>query len=196
MIQIYSGDGKGKTTAAVGISIRAAAHDIPVIFAQFLKDDSSGEIKLLKELNGVEIMHSPTFFGFVRSMTEEQKKELTTSYSYFMKHIFEEIDKYANSNSITEADVENSKLDEAVEPVEEMKALVVLDEILHAINYNFVDEKLLISFMSKHKASVEFILTGRNPSEELIEIADYYTEFKKVKHIYEAGVMARKGIEF
>lgn len=194
MIQIYSGDGKGKTTAAVGISVRAAAYDIPVIFAQFLKDDSSGEIMLLKELKGLEIMHSPTFFGFVRNMTEEQKKELTKSYSDFMNQIFEQIEKYVNSNA--DADIRNSQLDESTEAVDENKVIVVFDEILHAINYNFVDEKKLIDFMSKYKANVEFILTGRNPSEELIELSDYYTDFKKVKHVYDSGIVARKGIEY
>lgn len=71
MIQIYHGDGKGKTTAAVGLAVRAVGSGLPVLFVQFLKDDTSGEIAMLQRL-GVETLHAPQMYGFVSRMCEEE----------------------------------------------------------------------------------------------------------------------------
>lgn len=220
MIHIYSGDGKGKTTAAIGLTVRAASHNIPVLFTQFLKDASSGEIKILKNLDNVKVMHSPTFYGFVRNMTEEQKAEVKVSYASFIEEIFEMIKQCAyeqimpktsvsdnlsiietvvnNSDNVQECEnnLQNNTMLQEDKAVNEIKIVVVLDEILHAINYAFVDEKKLIAFMKEYKDSVEFVLTGRNPSKRLIDISDYYTMFKNVRHVYDEGITARKGIEF
>ena len=79
MIQIYHGDGKGKTTAAVGLAVRAVGSGLPVLFVQFLKDDTSGEIAMLQRL-GVETLHAPQMYGFVSRMCEE---ELAKTRAYF-----------------------------------------------------------------------------------------------------------------
>ena len=75
MIQVYIGEGKGKTTASIGLSIRAAGHGFNVLFMQFLKDDSSGEISVLRSISGIEVIHCPVNYGFTFQMTEDQKKE-------------------------------------------------------------------------------------------------------------------------
>ena len=76
MIQVYIGEGKGKTTASIGLSIRAAGHGFNVLFMQFLKDDSSGEISVLRSISGIEVIHCPVNYGFTFQMTEDQKKEI------------------------------------------------------------------------------------------------------------------------
>ena len=197
MVQIYCGDGKGKTTASIGLAVRASSYGIPVIFAQFLKDDSSGEIKVLRSIDGITVMHSPSFYGFVRNMTENQKKEVKDSYRFFIEEIHEKVrviirehDKKlcVEKNEILGADTEKNKKD--------VIAVVVLDEILHALNYRLADEKQLMDILNEYKDRIEFVLTGRNPSKKIIDIADYYTVFKKVKHAYDDGISAREGIEF
>ena len=73
MVQLYMGDGKGKTCAAAGAALRAAGNGIPVIFGQFLKDSGSGEIQVLRRLSGLTLLHTPHHFGFFGRQTEEQK---------------------------------------------------------------------------------------------------------------------------
>ena len=103
MIQLYHGDGKGKTTAAVGICVRARGHNIPVVFAQFLKDGSSGEIKMLKQL-GVKVMLPDTFFGFVRSMSEEQLQKTKENYTGFLNDIEREVYSRIRDNDSSASD--------------------------------------------------------------------------------------------
>ncbi len=81
MIQVYVGDGKGKTTASIGLSIRAAGHGFQGLFMQFLKDDSSGEVSVLRSIPGIEVVHCPVNYGFTFQMTEGQKKETSQEYN-------------------------------------------------------------------------------------------------------------------
>lgn len=74
--------------------------------------------------------------------------------------------------------------------------LVVLDEVLDAINAKLLDEKLLVDFLQNKDESIEVVITGRNPSEKLLSLADYVTEMKKISHPYDKGIGGRKGIEF
>ena len=181
MIQIYHGDGKGKTTAAAGLAVRAAGNGLPVLFVQFLKDDTSGEIAMLQKL-GIETLHAPQMYGFVSRMSGE---ELAKTRAYFADMlaqvgiwIAKQIKLYDNAQKNTVA------------------AVVVLDEVLHAVKYDLLDEKALMEVLSRDQAQIEFVLTGRNPSDGLLSLAGYVTEMKKEKHPYERGISARKGIEF
>lgn len=178
MIQIYHGDGKGKTTAAAGLCVRARGHNIPVIFAQFLKDGSSGEVKMLHRL-GVTVMIPDTFFGFVRSMSEEQKERAKVSYAKYL----------------TEIEQVTSELMTDSQQTETISGVLVLDEALHACNAGLLDEGALLAFINKIKDYTEIVLTGRNPSEKFMEIADYCTNFTKEKHPYDQGITARIGVE-
>lgn len=178
MVQIYHGDGKGKTTAAVGAAVRATGNGLPVLFAQFLKDDTSGEIAMLKKI-GVDTLHAEKNYGFVSRMND---RELEATRSYFAK-MMEQVKLWIKEQS--EAQKEN-----------EIGAVVVLDEILHAVNYRLLDEENVVEFLRQISGNTEVILTGRNPSGQLYAMADYVTEMKKEKHPYEQGITARKGIEF
>lgn len=213
MISIYHGDGKGKTTAAVGLSVRAAGNGIPVLFMQFLKDGSSGEIRMLQQL-GIETRHAPRNYGFSFRMTEEQKADTREMYLAML----EEAAAFAAGHSAAECaawgeqqnkhtaakptlpkselDVNSAvdgELDENGNP--RVLRLVVLDEVLHALRAGLLPEERLLALMQQMDVHTELVLTGQNPSEAVLSCADYITEMRKERHPYDRGVLSRKGVE-
>ena len=169
LIHIYCGDGKGKTTAAVGLTLRSAGAGNRVVFTQFFKDGSSSEISLLRQIPGISVLHADTVGGFWKRMTAEQQAQASRDYTELF-HIVCEMAKNAN--------------------------LLVLDEIISACNHGAVPEEALLEFLQNKPEHLEVVLTGRNPSEALLAQADYVTEMKKIKHPFDRGVLARKGIEY
>lgn len=169
LIHIYCGDGKGKTTAATGLAVRAAGAGKKVVFTQFFKDGSSSEIQVLQNVDNIHVIHCETVRGFWKSMTEEQKARAREDYT----RLFSEVVAFA-------ADAD----------------LLILDEILSACNHGTVAEIAVTEFLNNKPEKLEVVLTGRNPSVQLLELADYVTEMQKVKHPYDCGIAARKGIEF
>ena len=168
-MHIYCGDGKGKTTAAVGLAVRAAGYHMKVLFCQCMKDGRSSEIHMLQSL-GVACCFCPEHFGFYWNMTEEQKEEAKAAYTKLF-------------------------LDAADRAVKEGYDLMIVDEFMSAYNYGLIDQKKALDFLSRRPEQLEIVLTGRDPGEELLELADYVTEMKKIKHPFDQGVPARKGIE-
>lgn len=169
MIHLYYGDGKGKTTAACGLAVRAAGSGMKVLFTQFFKNGRSSEIGILSSVNNIECLFPEISFGRYKNMTDDQKAETKTRYHAFLTEI---INKAADFD------------------------LIVLDESVSAYNYGFIPHEILTEFLLSEGKNREIVLTGRSPSDELINIADYATEMKKEKHPYDKGVKARKGIEF
>lgn len=169
LIHIYCGDGKGKTTAAVGLTLRSAGAGNRVVFTQFFKDGSSSEISLLRQIPGISVLHTKTVGGFWKRMTAEQQAQASRDYTELF-HI-------------------------ACERAKHMD-LLVLDEVISACNHGAVPEEALLEFLQNKPEHLEVVLTGRNPSEALLAQADYVTEMKKVKHPFDRGVLARKGIEY
>lgn len=169
LIHIYCGDGKGKTTAATGLAVRAAGAGKKVVFTQFFKDGSSSEIRMLQNVDNIHIMHCETVRGFWKHMTEAQKAKASEDYTRLLADVI-----------ALAADAD----------------LLILDEILSACNHGAVTETVVSGFLSHKPEKLEVVLTGRNPSAALLELADYVTEMRKVKHPYDCGIAARKGIEF
>ena len=169
LIHIYCGDGKGKTTAAVGLTLRSAGAGNRVVFTQFFKDGSSSEISLLRQIPGISVLHADTVGGFWKRMTAEQQAQASRDYTELF-HI-------------------------ACERAKNMD-LLVLDEVISACNHGAGPEEALLEFLQNKPEHLEVVLTGRNPSEALLVQADYVTEMKKVKHPFDRGVSARKGIEY
>lgn len=191
MIEIYHGDGKGKTTAAIGLAIRAAGCGIPVIFAQFLKNDRSGEIEVLKTIPQISVLHPDKFYGFVNKMTDEQKSETRKECLMLIKKITEILCEI------------KSKKASSCECGTDVDVIVVLDEVIHACNYGLLDEKEIFLLINDYSAganesiiNAEFVLTGRNPSKSFVDRADYISEIKKIKHPFDDGIPSRKGVEF
>lgn len=168
LIHLYCGDGKGKTTAAVGLAVRASGAGKRVIFTQFFKDGSSSEVEALKTLPGIRTIHAHTVKGFYRSMTPEQREQAREDYTALFRQVAAGKD----------AD------------------LLILDEIVSACNRGVVPETLVTDFLRSKPSGLEVVLTGRNPSPALMELADYITEMRKLRHPYDRGVAARRGIEF
>ena len=168
LIHLYCGDGKGKTTAAVGLAVRAAGAGKQVIFTQFFKDGSSSEVESLKLL-GIRTIHAQTVKGFYRAMNEQQRQQARQDYTALFRQV---------TDAAKNAD------------------LLILDEIVSACNRGVVPETLVTDFLRNKPSALEVVLTGRDPSPALVELADYITEMRKLRHPYDRGVAARKGIEF
>jgi cob(I)alamin adenosyltransferase len=165
-VQIYTGNGKGKTTCALGLSLRAVCAGKKVYFGQFVKGME------YSELNAPNILHNFTMkqygrdkFIFNNPIEEDYK---------LAKEALKELKEILSSG---EYDV------------------VVMDEINIAIHYNLFSVKEVIDILENKAEHVEVIMTGRYAKEELIERADLVTEMKEIKHYYKAGVQARIGIE-
>lgn len=171
LVHIYTGDGKGKTTTAVGLGIRACGRGFRVLMVQFLKGADTGEIHTLKKLEPVFLLHrGKETTKFTWNMNEEELKEAA--------RIQQDIFKYA--------------ADAAMQGTWD---LVIMDEILGAISAGLLNLNEVVRFVKGKPDSLELVLTGRNAPEELVELADYVSEIKAVKHPMEKGIPARKGIE-
>ena len=168
LIHLYCGDGKGKTTAAVGLAVRASGAGKRVVFTQFFKDGSSSEVESLKRL-GIRTIHARTVKGFYRSMNEQEREQARQDYTALFRKVTDEA---------KDAD------------------LLILDEIVSACNRGVVPETLVVDFLKNKPAQLEVVLTGRDPSPALMELADYITEMRKLRHPFDRGTAARKGIEF
>ena len=168
LIHIYSGDGKGKTTSSVGLGIRALGNGMKVLFVQFFKNDSSCEVKVLKTLDNITCLHCPKNFGFYFVLSEEEKTDAKKHY--------------------------NALLNQAIEMSCDYD-MVILDEIISTYNYDIIEKTTLIDFL-KNNTRLEIVLTGRDPEKELVDMADYISDIQKIKHPFDTGKPARKGIEF
>lgn len=166
-IQVYTGNGKGKTTAALGLALRAAGAGLRVYIMQFIKKRRCSEHKALERFSDqITIKQSGT--GFLRG-SRRTRKEIEAAHRG-LKEI-EEV-------------IQSRRYD-----------LVILDEINVATHYNLIDVDDLLKILDSKPPQVEVILTGRYADERVIERADLVTEMKKIKHYRDAGVKARCGIE-
>jgi cob(I)alamin adenosyltransferase len=185
LVHVYIGDGKGKTTASVGLSVRAAGRDKKVVFAQFLKSGVTGELRSFETL-GIPVIRSEIHLGFTHQMDEAAKAACTAEQQKVWRRVQEMV-----QTGISSAASPGTSSAASPGPVD----LLVLDEVLDAINMKMLDELELRSFIENKPEDLEVVITGRNPSEWLMERADYFTEMKKIKHPYNRGIKARIGIE-
>ena len=170
LVHIYCGDGKGKTTAAAGLALRAAGAGKKVLFVQFFKDGSSSEIGILRGLQDVQVRVVPENFGFVWTMSDEELARAKEAYTGLLLN--------------------------AEKEAADGFGLLVLDEVISAVNCGIVPEKELLDFIVCRPEGLEIVLTGRDPSAALSDAADYITEMRKIRHPFDEGVNGRKGIEF
>ncbi len=169
MLQIYCGDGKGKTTAAMGLAIRAAGHGRQVVIAQFLKGSNSGERVVLTAQPNIHCLPVPETVKFTFAMTEEEK----VRFQQDMTDTFRQAARLAQT-----AD------------------LLILDELNAAISTGMVPLEEVLTFLDQRPADLEVVITGRDPDLALQERADYITEMTKRKHPFDQGLQAREGIEW
>ena len=169
LIHIYCGDGKGKTTASLGLSLRAVGAGLRVVYAQFFKDGNSSEFRLLEKEGNVTFLRPEKYFGFYHTLSEEQRREARAFYTGHFR-----------AAAAMAADCD----------------LLVLDEMMSACSTGVVPEAEVLAFLQNKPEALEVVMTGRNPSPAMCEAADYITEMRKVKHPFDQGIPARKGIEF
>jgi cob(I)alamin adenosyltransferase len=168
-VQIYTGNGKGKTTAALGQALRAAGSGLKTFIAMFMKDFSYGEIKSIKHLSDwirVEQYGNDTF---VISKQLPDEKDLRAAQQALKQ---------------TREAMLSAKYD-----------MVIMDEVCVAIHFGLLKTANVLSLLEEKPEPVELILTGRYCPPELIEKADLVTEMQEIKHYYQKGVLVRKGIE-
>lgn len=172
LIHIYTGNGKGKTTAAVGLGVRACGQGMKVLMVQFLKCMPTGEMNSLKLLEPGFVLHKGTETKkFTWQMTCEEKAKTSEE----QHNIF----KYANDAA------QKGECD-----------LLIMDEVLGALSAGMINNEDLIQFIKNKPEKLELVLTGRGASPELIDLADYVSEIRALKHPADKGVNARKGIEY
>lgn len=167
LVELYVGDGKGKTSAAIGLAIRCVGAKLKVCIIQFLKAKPSSEVQILEFL-GIGLFRC----GSKDFVDENQISELDISEA---KRGFDHAKKMIRSGFYD---------------------VVILDEICAALEYELLDEKQVIELIESRPNNVEVVLTGRVASDELRDIADLCTEMKCVAHPFESGIAARRGIEY
>lgn len=171
LIHIYCGDGKGKTTAAMGLGMRAAGREKKVLLTQFLKSNKTGELKSIEKLSEFyHVLVGRPANKFIWNMNEEEIEELRIEHTERFKTVTKKA-------------------------VDENYDLLILDEIIATVNNNLVSLEMIVEFLKNKPQGLEVVMTGRDPKEELISLADYVSEIKAIKHPFEKGIPSRVGIE-
>ncbi|MBL7063481.1 MAG: cob(I)yrinic acid a,c-diamide adenosyltransferase [Anaerolineae bacterium] len=166
-VQVYTGDGKGKTSAALGLALRASGHGMRTYIGQFMKGQIYGELEALRDHPYITIEQ----YGDVRCIRREE----------------------ATSDHVAQA---RRGLERAREVMlSGQYDIVVLDEVNVTIWFGLLTVEEVLALLDERPEHVEVILTGRRAPQEIIERADLVTEMREVKHYYQQGVLARKGIE-
>lgn len=168
MLQIYTGKGKGKTTAAIGLALRALGAGKKVLFVQFLKAGKSSELKALQKFRNFHTQSFGRNVLLTRKNVSEKDEKLAVQGLWFAAR-----------------EMHSGKYD-----------LVVLDEINVAVQFRLLSLEELLELIKRRPKKVELVLTGRYAPKKLLQKADLATEMKEVKHYFRKGQQARKGIEF
>ncbi|MFZ5965603.1 MAG: cob(I)yrinic acid a,c-diamide adenosyltransferase [Bacillota bacterium] len=171
LVHVYTGDGKGKTTAAIGQAMRTIGRDYKVYMIQFLKGGDSGELHTAKKLfPQFQIFRFESIKKFFWTLNDDEKQEL--------KRNIQEAFRFAQK--IVK---------------EEECNMLILDEIMGVLSNKLLTVEEVCQFIIQKPAHMELILTGRNVPQEIIDLADYVSEVKMIKHPYKQGIGAREGIE-
>ena len=169
LIHLYCGEGKGKTTAAMGLALRAAGAGRRVLVLQFFKDGRSSEVQALNSFPDVEIVSHKKRFGFFWTLSDEERAQAREYYSALLEEVMAKSGDYD---------------------------LLVLDEAMSACTNGVICEERLRQLLAEKPEALEVVLTGRDPSQAMVDQADYVTEMRKIKHPFDRGIPARLGVEY
>ncbi len=171
LIHIYTGNGNGKTTAALGLAIRFAGCGGKAVIVQFCKGSETGELESLSRIPGITVLRNSRDYGFWSSCTKQQQ----------------ELVRLEN----------NANISQALSLVGQGESsLLVLDEVMFAYSIGAVDAGAVDNLLNRKPKELELVLTGRDAPEHFLVLADYISEIKCIRHPYEKGIVARRGIEF
>jgi len=171
LIHVYTGDGKGKTTASVGLSVRALAHGLKVCYAYFNKKPANygnTEVDLLDKLGAIIYGTDAQHPSFDKSVTHAKHREITKRNFKKLRHF-----------------IEKNDFD-----------LLVIDELLISVRDGFLEEEDILNFFNNKPKKLELVLTGRGATDKIMDKADYVSNVQMIKHPYQKGLNSRKGIEF
>ncbi|KJR40497.1 cob(I)yrinic acid a,c-diamide adenosyltransferase [Candidatus Magnetoovum chiemensis] len=169
LLIVFTGNGKGKTTAALGLALRAAGHDMKVCIIQFIKGSwKYGEMSSLEKFKGAVDLHI-----------------MGKGFTWKSKDLNEDISMAKNAWDFASDTIVSAKYD-----------MVILDELTYVINYKMVDEQAVLKTLINRPKDVHVVVTGRKAPISLIEASDIATEMTEIKHPYKNGVKAQAGIEF
>lgn len=167
MLQIYCGDGKGKTTASIGLAVRMAGAGMKTAFVQFMKGGDTAELASLALIGNIDVMRCDRDYGFFGTLSDNDKSELTKCHNDLLERAF------------------SGGYDG-----------IILDEFNFAYGHSLMDRKRAEELILTAAKEKEVVITGRQPAQIFIDAADYISEIKCVRHPYQKGITARKGIEF
>lgn len=170
LVHVYYGDGQGKTSAAAGLALRVCGCGGRVLFAQFLKNGRSGELEAMRKLDGVELLECKPCAKFLFEMDEREREQACSD--------------QLGAFLLMRECLSHGEYD-----------LLVLDEILDVVELGLIKPEELLGFLKAKPENLEVALTGHKVFPELIAIADYVSEVKKVRHPYDRGFKARRGAE-
>jgi len=172
LVQVYTGDGKGKTTAALGLALRALGRGLKVVVVEFMKESpmGTGELETAERL-APDLVVKQFDGNFLGGVAPEKFKEVKGSVEKGFEFVREIMTKHACD-------------------------ILVLDEISHVMNFGVMDVKEVLKLIDEKSEDMELILTGRDMPKEILDRADLITEMRRVKHPFEKGVVARRGIEY
>ncbi len=168
LVHVYTGEGKGKTTASLGLALRACGHGLKTYMIQFMKKEGSGETLAAKNLPGLTIES----YGQVQLIDKNHPTDVDIRLAW---EALEKAKKILRGGHYD---------------------LVILDESILAVEYGLIGVKDLLDLIREKPTHVELVLTGRRAPPEIIAVADLVTDMREVKHPYRRGVKARKGIEY
>jgi len=172
LIHVYYGDGKGKTTAALGLALRAAGCGKNVVIVEFIKNWACGEHNSISQISNIKLFRGKAAGGkFIYEMSEEERQETKASQDECLRSALEIVEK-------GECDV------------------LILDEAIDAQELGILDAELFEGLIYSKPDTLELVITGHKPDVRLLDRADYATEMIKRKHPYDEGICARQGIEF
>ncbi len=169
-IHIYCGNGKGKTTTGMGLCTRAAGFGYRVLIYQFMKNNKTSERKILEQVPNITFIDGLEQEKFSFQMTPEEKEQRRQYYEQ-------------QFNLITQI------------AREEDYDILFCDELIYTIRAGLFTESILTDYLKNKPENLEIILTGQDPSQELMNLADYVSEIQKIKHPFDQGIHARLGIE-
>lgn len=172
LLHIYHGTGKGKTTSAMGLAVRAAGRDWAVCIAQFMKGSDTGERAILAQIPQITLLEVPETLPFFNRMTEMEKQDCKQRFA----DMVQQLSAFAHQNA--------------------PHCLLVLDEACSAVTRQLLDISALCNLLDNRPAGCEVVLTGRNPHAELLSRADYITNMNMERHPMTEGIFAREGVEF
>jgi len=170
LILLYTGNGKGKTTAALGQALRAAGHGFRIVVIQFIKSlKNTGEIKAAKKILADHLEIHPMGTGFTWDAKDHEELRRAAEKGWELAREKITSGKYS---------------------------MVILDELTYALNFNLLDQDEVLDCLARKPEKLHIVITGRDAGTRLIELADLVTEMKEIKHPYRSGVTAVKGIEY